>query len=55
MFPKTTVWTRPTEKEKIKMRQFYFPLEYMFDEDKDSLTLCLRLSPELVGSVQKVS
>lgn len=27
----------------------------MFDEDKDCLTLCLRLSPELVGSVQKVS
>ena len=42
-------------REKIKMRQFYFPLECVFDEDKDCLTPCLGPSPELVGLVQKVS
>lgn len=42
-------------REKIKMRQFYFPLERMFDEDKDCLTPCLGPSPELVGLIQKVS
>lgn len=51
MFPKTTVAGQGQQRKKLN-GQFYFPLEYMFDEDS-CLTLCLRLSPELVGSVQR--